>query len=134
MIKPTVGRVVLYNAGEDQPCAASIAYVYSDNLINIGGFDERGVHFNEQNVHLCQDDEKPAIGQAYWMPYQKGQAAKTEQAESGTCLMEKDIKKIAEQLQSLCPVADTVVHDANENIKFDTINNQLASHQINQPT
>lgn len=75
MIKPTVGRVVLFNAGEDQPHAAMIAKVIDDETINIGGFDERGVHFNEQNVHLVQDpDKKAGIREAYWMPYQHDQA------------------------------------------------------------
>jgi len=84
MIKPTVGRVVWYwpdGAGgpEAQPYAAIIAYVWSDRLINIGYFDQDGEHDNEISVVLVQEgDPRPASRFCEWMPYQMGQAAKTE--------------------------------------------------------
>lgn len=82
MIKPTIGRVVLYNDGNSsQRVPAFITYVWSDNMINIGGFDFNGDAFGQTSVHLCKDNEECFIGQAEWMPYQKEQAAKHDQEE-----------------------------------------------------
>jgi hypothetical protein len=93
MIKPTVGRVVWYwpsstadrelCSGGDQPLAALVTHVWSDSCINIAGFDANGVSFNRTSVLLVQDgNPKPDAQYAEWMPYQKGQAAKTEQLET----------------------------------------------------
>jgi hypothetical protein len=89
-IEPTVGRVVWYypegadrgpHPGE-QPLSAQIAHVNEDGTVNLGVLDSLGVHFSKQNVVLIQDgDERPDGCFAEWMPYQKGQAAKTEQLE-----------------------------------------------------
>jgi hypothetical protein len=91
IIIPTVGRVVHYypygktqvNSSE-QPCAASIAHVHPDGTINIGYLDSNGEHHYALGVRLMQDGEPfPESGERFccWMPYQVGQAAKTEQAE-----------------------------------------------------
>jgi hypothetical protein len=89
VITPTVGRVVWYfpngktqhDAGE-QPHSASVAYVHGDRCINIGYFDQNGFAKNATSVTLVQDgDELPEYGFCCWMPFQKGQAAKTEAAE-----------------------------------------------------
>lgn len=83
MIQPTVGRVVLVHRGmSSQPEAAFVCFVHSDRMINVGGFDKNGVPFASCSVQLLQDDDKP-LGALYaeWMPYQKGQAAKTEALE-----------------------------------------------------
>jgi hypothetical protein len=84
MIKPTIGRVVLVNIpGFLQQWPALIAFVHSDRLINVGGFDNSGNPLALTSVPLLQDDDlKPEGIHAEWMPYQKGQAAKTEQAEA----------------------------------------------------
>lgn len=88
MIKPTIGRVVLYYgsgeyAAQCQPRPASICYVHSDTMINVGGFDKNGDPFKATSVTLIQDDDpRPDYGHAEWMPYQKGQAAKTEALEA----------------------------------------------------
>jgi hypothetical protein len=91
MIKPTVGRVVLYTPQKvegfphavDQ-LAAIVVYVHSDKLINLTVFDSNGGAYGVCSVDLIQDgDPKPEFGRyAEWMPYQKGQAAKTEQLEA----------------------------------------------------
>ena len=92
MIKPTVGRVVLFTpaAGESdlaenkgQPLAAIIAYVHSDNLVNLAVFDANGRAANRTSVPLIQDDalKSPTGYYCEWMEYQKGQAAKTESLE-----------------------------------------------------
>ena len=93
-IDPTVGRVVWYHRGaragftghhyEDQPLAAHVAYVNADGTVNLMVVSAHGVPFGVMNVPLVQDGEPvPAdaefsAGWAEWMPYQKGQAAKTE--------------------------------------------------------
>lgn len=88
MIKPTVGRVVwFYPNGIDgnQPFAASIAYVHSDRLINIGYINQNGIHSNATSVKLVQEEDEIADGEkrfCTWMPYQQEQAKKTEVAEA----------------------------------------------------
>lgn len=85
MISPSVGRVVWYwpnGTGADaQPWAAMVSKVHSDRSINIGGFDPSGQPFARTSVPLLQDDEGSIDACASWMPYQKGQAAKTEALE-----------------------------------------------------
>lgn len=84
MIKPTVGRIVLFyrkhlRTGEvEGPMAAQVAYVHSDRLVNLGVLDPNGVPFNQTSVKLLQDDDQPQ-GDSFWctwMDYQKEQAAK----------------------------------------------------------
>lgn len=88
MITPTVGRVVWFYPhaaiGTKQPYAALVAYVWSDRLVNLAFFDSNGLPAAATSVPLLQgDDQIPASGfYAAWMPYQKGQAAKTEAVEA----------------------------------------------------
>lgn len=93
-IKPTVGRIVWYypavncaesgfasNSG-DQPLAAIIARVWHDRMVNLTVFDANGVPHARTSVPLLQDLEDSGTSAfCTWMPYQKGQAAKTEAAE-----------------------------------------------------
>lgn len=86
MIQPSVGRVVWYYPSgprPSQPYPALVAYVHSDRCINVGGFTNGGQPFSDTSVQLLQDDDAVPVGQAYacWMPFQKGQAQKTEQLE-----------------------------------------------------
>lgn len=92
MIVPTVGRVVWYwpdgqvqmRTGDAQPCAAIIAHVRSNTLINIAYFDENGHAHNRTGVRLIQDERiTPDIQDPFctWMPFQVGQQAKTEALE-----------------------------------------------------
>lgn len=96
MIKPTVGRVVWfapavlgsphvqYTSVPPKPLCASVAYVWNDRMVNLSVVGHDGVTKPETSVMLLQDDDrKPEEGRfAFWMPYQQGQAAKTEAAES----------------------------------------------------
>ncbi len=88
MIKPTVGRVVWFykfntNAGHQGPLAAIVAKVFSDRGVNLMVIGEGGVPFSETSVQLVQEgDEIPQASYCAWMPYQLGQAAKTEAAEA----------------------------------------------------
>lgn len=95
MIKPTVGRVVWYwptlqdvsalklaYSDTEQPLAATVAYVWRDDLVNLSIVDQNGMPFARTSVPLLEDMLRPAGGYAEWMPYQKGQAAKTVEMES----------------------------------------------------
>lgn len=92
MIKPTVGRVVWYwpapsdsIVGNDgsQPLAALVAHVWSDTCVNLAVFDANGSPTNRTSVLLVQEgNPRPDSGFCEWMPYQKGQAAKTEALET----------------------------------------------------
>jgi hypothetical protein len=87
MIKPTIGRVVWFwnspGVRGDQPEAAIIAFVHSDTVVNLGVFRDNGNCTGFASVKLYQGEGEPPEG-AYceWMPYQKGQAAKTEALEA----------------------------------------------------
>ena len=81
MIVPTIGRVVLVHRGQsDQAEPALVSYVWSERMINVGGFDRNGTPFAYCSLLLLQDDDvEPESGVfAEWMPYQKTQAAKAE--------------------------------------------------------
>jgi hypothetical protein len=89
VIQPTIGRVVwFYPAASDDkytkgPLTALVCHVWSDTCVNLAVFDSNGNPYNRTSVLLWQGDgERPASGFAEWMPYQKGQVAKTEAAEA----------------------------------------------------
>jgi hypothetical protein len=94
MITPTPGRVVWFHPGtyfqgrvydRNQPLAGHIAHVFDDRMVNLLVIDSDGFPCSAKQVPLMQDDdappEDPTQSWAEWMPYQKGQAAKTEQLE-----------------------------------------------------
>jgi hypothetical protein len=88
MIKPTIGRVVWFHPSgsspDQQPHAALIAYVHNDTVVNLATFDENGYADNATSVPLWQSDgdvARPVSFYCEWMPYQQGQAAKTEALE-----------------------------------------------------
>lgn len=94
VITPTPGRIVWYwpafidgiPSMQGQPLAAIVATVHDDRRVNLSVIDSYGNHHARTNVYLNQpDEERPIPGSfnfAEWMPYQKGQAAKTEQAQT----------------------------------------------------
>jgi hypothetical protein len=94
VINPTVGRVVLFHpdAPHDQPFAATIAYVHSDRMVNLSVIDANGFQFSKNSVTLIQDDDAYPAEYCEWMPYQKGQAAKTEALESKLQATEDDTR------------------------------------------
>lgn len=97
IIKPTVGRVLWYwptdydinqgmfaYPGSDQPFAATVAFVHSDRMVNLSVADHNGKVFEKRSARLLQPGDSvrgELAGYAEWMPYQQGQAAKTEKAE-----------------------------------------------------
>lgn len=88
MIKPTVGRVVLFRPSaeqvipefiwfKDQPCAALVTYVWGDRMVNLAVFDHGGKEHKFTSVPLVQEgDPVSAYHYCEWMPYQIGQAKK----------------------------------------------------------
>lgn len=101
-INPTIGRVVHFNPTmshaeklgmvyrcQGTPMDAHIVYVWVSGLVNLAVFDHDGIQHAVTSVKLLQDADQAPLNEqgqlvesyATWMPYQKGQAAKTEQAE-----------------------------------------------------
>lgn len=94
-IDPTPGRVVYFFSsqdlgwgdhidGDDQPRAAIVSRVTSPSTVNLCVFDHNGSPHPMPSVRLLQDGEPrmaTEVHWAEWMPYQKGQAAKTEALE-----------------------------------------------------
>lgn len=90
MIQPTVGRIVLFHAyatdtypgAKEGPQAAIVTKVWSDTCVNLCVFDANGNVMSKTSVLLVQpNSESPGAGYCTWMPYQVGQAAKTDQLE-----------------------------------------------------
>ncbi len=99
MIKPTIGRIVWYypNTGDEAPLAAIIVCVHSDTCVNLAFFDEYGTACNETLVTLYQGEDvapRPIRCFCEWMPYQHGQAKKTEEA---IALVERALLEEADQ-------------------------------------
>jgi hypothetical protein len=89
MIQPTVGRVVWFykwvdGQGHKGPMAAHVAFVHSPQMVNLMVIDEQGVPRSQTSVTLNHDESGavPESDYCAWMPYQKGQAAKTESLEA----------------------------------------------------
>lgn len=96
MIVPTIGRVVWFtppaNAQQnghvflvhgDQPCAAIVAFVHSDRMVNLTVSDHGGKTHAFASVTLVQDgDPRDIVNGRFceWIPYQIGQAKKHESA------------------------------------------------------
>ena len=90
MIKPTVGRIVLYHpprivlrhppfaadsGTKECTYAAIICHVWSDTCVNLAVFDNNGVASSQTSVFLYQGDtERPSSQYCEWMPYQKAVA------------------------------------------------------------
>lgn len=92
IIEPTVGRVVHFHIAGIAPPGfttnpsntykADVAAVLSARLVNLLVVDSDGKPWPMQNIPLRQpEDEAPLGNYCEWMPYQKGQAARTEQLE-----------------------------------------------------
>lgn len=90
IIEPTVGRVVHYfpatnSSGPclDGPLAAIITHVWNPRMVNLAAFLPAGAVMPATSVRLIQEGDALVDGTARceWMPFQKGQAAKTEAGE-----------------------------------------------------
>lgn len=99
MIKPTVGRMVLFKRADmpGEEFAAIIAKVWNARMVNLFVIDGRGGlmfqpydHTSDRpgtpftSVRLLQPGDKPDIDKHWceWMPYQVGQAERADKAEA----------------------------------------------------
>lgn len=93
IITPTVGRQVWFYPDpqsaeggftryNDGPFAATVVFVHGDRMVNLSVLDHAGKSHARTSIHLVQpgDEGCPAM-RCEWMPFQKGQAAKTEALE-----------------------------------------------------
>jgi hypothetical protein len=90
-IVPTIGRKIWYwpAPGEGvvhdpkQAFDATVVCVHGHDRVNLAVKDHDGSQRNRGNVVLWNGvGDEPSRPYAAWMPYQKGQAAKTEAAEA----------------------------------------------------
>lgn len=92
VIKPTVGRVVIFRPAKDfydfgycigkgREHAAIVACVHGDRCVNLTISDLNGKTFNRTSVTLVQPGDTPPNGGDYceWMPYQVGVAKAQQQ-------------------------------------------------------
>jgi hypothetical protein len=125
LITPTVGRVVWFRPKNTEfrgdngnclchdgiaPLAALVAYVHSDTVVNLSVIDHAGRQFPVTSVTLVQDGD-PTENLAFyaeWMPYQKGQAAKTEALVQGIAKLETAAGKTCKGTN--CGATDGVSH------------------------
>ena len=91
MIEPTVGRIVLYRGVDGCTRAAIVAAVHGPFLVNLQVFGLTHLDpiagYKENITHADRELEKGCVNSWDWMPYQKGQAAKTEQAEAAAAAL-----------------------------------------------
>jgi hypothetical protein len=104
MITPTVGRIVWYRAKllesshpkESPEQAAIVVRVHGDRLVNLAVFGHSGHVVPMMWVPLVQDGDEAPIDRGYchWMPYQLGQAAKTEAAEKSALELGAEARRL----------------------------------------
>lgn len=92
----TVGRVVWYFPDRSdkgliqlgpQPFKADVVYVHEDeSTVNLSVFDHEGTHHKKLDVRHVDVSRKANAPDTHsfwdWMPFQKGQAKKTEEVEA----------------------------------------------------
>lgn len=128
MISPSPGRILWYfppigqRDPNGQPLAAILAKVLSDRCVNLTVSHGDGTTYAAQNVQLLQDDDQaPETAYAFWMPYQKGQAAKTEQAIAGSATSAPPIN-----VASVTAAVDELTQETRG--KFQQFGNWLQMH------
>jgi hypothetical protein len=110
MIVPTIGRIVLYQRTEDSPVLPAIVVRphpidagAASGCVDVCVFSESGANFHPA-IPLEQDEPLGVYPKCFWMDYQKGQAAKTEELEKK--LAEKPtIAELESMLNSGCKVS-----------------------------
>lgn len=94
VISPTIGRKVWFwpngatqlngaefdKYGNDKPLDATVAYVWSDRMVNLQVIDHSGISHPVTSVVMRQpgDDDTPDGMYCEWMPFQVGQAKAVE--------------------------------------------------------
>jgi hypothetical protein len=108
VIEPTIGRQVWFYPNGDtrftqyaghgangrQPLAATVIYVWSNTRVNLSVIDHAGAQHAVGSVKLLQDEELSLSMDPYatWMPYQKGQAAKTEASQHEVDALQREAR------------------------------------------
>lgn len=111
---PTVGRVVWYRGKDNVVRAAIVAAVHSQFCINLFAFgataDDSDCGYKTEVTHGDIEHEPSCCPSWSWMPYQKGQAAKTEQLEAkfGDA-HQKPSLAYCQQTGSLCNAEDLAI-------------------------
>ncbi|MCK1501519.1 hypothetical protein [Bradyrhizobium sp. 188] len=107
-IPPSIGRIVLFlppidgGRHEDgQPFGALVAGVNDDGTINLMAAARDGTPYGVQNVVLVQEGDEIDLDRAhaFWMAYQKGQAAKAEQLQAAGATV--DLAPLLDRLTAL---------------------------------
>lgn len=105
MIKPTVGRVVWYYGSKalvvHQALAAIVAFVESDEKVNLLVVGGSGDCFPRQRVRLVQDledskasDNLPDGEFCTWMPFQKAAPAVAQGVEARLAALEAQVEAL----------------------------------------
>ena len=122
-IPPSVGRVVWFwdqvATGDEpeQPMRADICHVNADGSINLSVNDHIGKQFTYLQCALHQGDAagcslpRPF---ATWMPYQKGQAAKSDQ-----------LKDLLDMRQTALEAAQEALEDETNRLQLDMLREQV---------
>ena len=122
-IIPTVGRVVYFTPScisgitpdfNTGVCAALVTAVHNYNCVNLSVLDANGQHHARCSVchvsTVSADDDVKKYDTWDWMPYQKGQAAKTEQLEAKLGdAHQKPSLAYCQQTGSLCNAEDLAI-------------------------
>jgi hypothetical protein len=77
-IVPTIGRIVNFRGSDGRVRAAIVTYVWSDICINLRAFGHDSDDKEDGSHTSVEMHEDGRASSWHWMPYQKGQAAKTE--------------------------------------------------------
>ena len=112
MTAPTVGRIVYFTpAASDtliyrngnQPLAAVVAYVHSDECVNLSVFDANGNQWPRTSVAFIQGDAEIPSGGYFcqWMPYQLAQAAKADAPVQANNEMESAVAALTSQVAAI---------------------------------
>ncbi len=103
MIAPTVGRIVWYydsqfDVTKGMPKAAIICAVHGVDRVNLTVFGHTGIPSGRTNVILVQDGIPTPQGNfCIWMPYQLGQAKKTEEMQARAEELEDRLNRIDDE-------------------------------------
>lgn len=83
-MKPTIGRKVwFFEAAGTPEQDATVIDVHGERMVSLYVVNRGGTASSRRSVTLVQEgDEVPTGPHCTWMPYQKGQAAKTEALEA----------------------------------------------------
>jgi hypothetical protein len=141
MIKPTVGRIVwMWPNGRvegEQPFAAIVTHVHSDEIVNLCAFTEVGAPFACTSMQLFQGiGDVPDTAFCEWMPHQLGQAKKTEEALAKTAFLDAPIEeapKSGDLFRRLFDVVDAVADRFDDEAAVDAFVVAMENAVIQRP-